>query len=387
MCGICGFIGESKKPVLTYQIITNLLEKSEIIGIDATGFWGTENGVDGSVIYHKEPIRSSEFVKKNDWKLVQKHNPNLLLAHARGASKGVGEPSKNHNNHPFTSLDKSMGLIHNGRVDDLEYHTLKQKYGLQSQCDSEILLRIIESGEFYDAEDLAEFEDHAHPERLAGMRDVFSLINEGHMAVALGERGEDGSRMLWLFRNQHRPLWIVDMREDLGQVFFVSEPSIWEDAVCELSSTNRIFRSQKIIELPTEEIWHFKINSEETCPQKVQRYEVKKSGYFPWRFDGKKHSIIRRNASFNVVTRLDENDRIMPSPNIIRDNFVTPLEPEEISMYDVHYKCNEMISVINNIRLQVEQLIQEKSIDLNSVNSLLQDLDQQKKELNSIVIG
>ena len=46
-----------------------------------------------------------------------------------------------------------------------------------------------------------------------------------------------------------------------------------------------------------------------------------------------------------------------------------------------------MISVINNIRLQVEQLIQEKSIDLNSVNSLLQDLDQQKKELNSIVIG
>ena len=64
MCGICGFIGESKKPVLTYQIITNLLEKSEIRGIDATGFWGTENGVDGSVIYHKEPIRSSDFVKK-----------------------------------------------------------------------------------------------------------------------------------------------------------------------------------------------------------------------------------------------------------------------------------------------------------------------------------
>jgi hypothetical protein len=207
------------------------------------------------------------------------------------------------------------------------------------------------------------------------------------MAVALGERGEDGSRMLWLFRNQHRPLWIVDMRQDLGQVFFVSEPSIWEDAVSEFSSSNRIFRAQKIIELPTEEIWHFKINSEQTCPQSVQRYEVKKSGRFPWRFDGKKHNIIKRDVSFNVVTRLDENDRVMPSPNLIRNNFVNSLESEELSMYDVNYKCNEMIDAINNIRLNVEQLIQEQSIDLNGINSLLQDLDQQKKELNSIVVG
>jgi hypothetical protein len=56
-------------------------------------------------------------------------------------------------------------------------------------------------------------------------------------------------------------------------------------------------------------------------------------------------------------------------------------------MYDVNYKCNEMIDAINNIRLNVEQLIQEQSIDLNGINSLLQDLDQQKKELNSIVVG
>jgi hypothetical protein len=46
-----------------------------------------------------------------------------------------------------------------------------------------------------------------------------------------------------------------------------------------------------------------------------------------------------------------------------------------------------MIDAINNIRLNVEQLIQEQSIDLNGINSLLQDLDQQKKELNSIVVG
>jgi hypothetical protein len=77
----------------------------------------------------------------------------------------------------------------------------------------------------------------------------------------------------------------------------------------------------------------------------------------------------------------------MPSPNLIRNNFVNSLESEELSMYDVNYKCNEMIDAINNIRLNVEQLIQEQSIDLNGINSLLQDLDQQKKELNSIVVG
>jgi len=389
MCGIAGYIGESKKPVLTYQLITKLFEKSECRGIDAAGYWGTESGVNGNVLYHKEPGKSSAFVKKDVWKLVSKHNPNLLLVHARGASKGVGEPSNNHNNHPFTSLDKSIGLIHNGRVDDCEYHSLKQKYGLQTQCDSEILLRIFESGESYSSKELKDFfGDADHPQRLAGIRDVFGLINEGHMAVAVGERGLNGSRMLWLFRNRHRPLWIVDMREPLGQVFFVSEPTIWEEAIHECSGIKSLARTQKLIELPTEEIWQFKVTPEEACPKNVQRFEVCKEGSTPWQFDGKKHDPVHRNGSFEVITGLDDNDRVLhpgqkpqpakerPLPKIV--------EWEEFPLSEVEKKCDEMIDVINNIRTYTEQLVQEQSIQRHDFDQLLQDLEQQRQDLEQL---
>jgi len=387
MCGIAGYIGESKKPVLTYQLTTKLFEKSECRGIDAAGYWGVESGVNGNVLYHKEPVKSSDFIKKDFWKLVSKHNPNLLLVHARGASKGVGEPSNNHNNHPFTSLDKSIGLIHNGRVDDCEYHSLKKKYGLQSQCDSEILLRIFESGENYSPKELKEFGETDHPQRLAGIRDVFSLINEGHMAVAVGERGHNGNRMLWLFRNRHRPLWIVDMREPLGQVFFVSEPNIWEEAIRECSGIKSLARTQKLIELPTEEIWHFKVTSEEPCPKNVERFEVCKEGSTPWLFDGKKHDPVHRNGSFEVITGLDENDRILhpgqkPKP---KERLPTIVEWEEFPLSEVEKKCDQMIDLINNIRISIEQLVQEQSIQRYDFDQLLQDLEEQRLDLERTI--
>jgi predicted glutamine amidotransferase len=370
MCGICGYIGKSKEPDVTHQIITKLFEKSERRGIDAAGYWGVSKG---NILYHKEPGKSSNFVKKNVWKLVCKHDPNLLLLHARGASKGVGLPSVNHNNHPFTSTDRSIALIHNGRVDDHEYNSLKQKYTLKTQCDSEILLRIFESGESYSDNELKKiFGDFQCP-RLAGIKDIFSLINQGHMAVAIGERDQDNNCILWLFRNQHRPLWVVDMREFLGQIFFVSDPDIWEESIRELSfrSTKNLIKTQKLIELPIEEIWQFKINSEENHPKNFQRFKVYKKDLTPWSFDGKKHDLIHRETnSFEVISQLDKNEQI--------------ISDSEFPFYDLDKKCNDIINLIDNIRSQTEQLIQNGSIPRHDFDQLLQDLEQQKQLLTSI---
>jgi predicted glutamine amidotransferase len=391
MCGIAGYIGESKKPLLTYQLITKLFEKSEVRGIDAAGYWGVEKGVDGNVLYHKEPIRSSEFVKKDVWKIVNKHNPNLLLIHSRGASKGVGEPSKNYNNHPFTNYDKSLGLIHNGRVDDVEYHTLKQKYDLKSYCDSEIILRIIESGELYQSEQLCDVLNSAeNPHRLAGIRDVFSLINEGHMAVAMGERGENGERMLWLFRNKHRPLWIIDMRDSLGQVFFVSEPTIWNDSVQECSAVKNLFRTQKLIELPTEEIWYFTISTKKSFPESVQRYQICKGDFTPWEFDGIRHDLKDRKSNFKVITQLDEKDQVISS-NHTKNDYRLQMpkieeieELEEFPLDEVDRKCDQIIDTLNNIKIYAEQLVKEQSIERREFNSLLQKLEDQRHDVESI---
>ena len=49
------------------------------------------------------------------------------------------------------------------------------------------------------------------------------------MAVAIGEKLSDRQR-LWIFRNEHRSLFKVDLLDQLGQFFFVSTQEIWENA-------------------------------------------------------------------------------------------------------------------------------------------------------------
>lgn len=319
------------------------------------------------------------------WKALAKHNPSLLLVHARGASKGVGGPSINNNNHPFTSVDKSVGLVHNGRVDDSEYHSLKEKYDVTSQCDSEILLRVFEGGECYSAKELQEsLGEIDMPHRMAGCRDIFSFINRGHMAVAIGERGVDGERMLWLFRNQHRPLWVVDMRESLGQVFFVSEPSIWENAVEECSGAKNLCKNQKLIELPTEEIWFFKTTVNIPCPKTVERFEVCKEGRSSWKFDGKKISLFQKNRSFQVITKLDEYDNILLEHQNKKSNMSEIFEWDEFSVDDLNQKCKELVDLVVEIRSNAEYAILNQNITRQDFEQLLAKLDQQMFDLENI---
>jgi hypothetical protein len=298
------------------------------------------------------------------------------LVHARGASKGVGEPAINSNNHPFTSSDKSLGLIHNGRVDDSEYNALKQKFEVKSNCDSEILLRIIENSENFDLDLSNEF----YPHRLSGIKDVFSLINEGHMAVALGERGNDGDRMLWLFRNQYRPIWLVDMRELLGQIFFFSEPNIWEEAVNECGNFKSSIKSQKLIEIPHGQIWFFRTTDNEQNPISVSKFEAVKENTQPWQFDGGRFELKTNEPRFNVITELNELEELKINKKEQKLKFIE----NDLRLDFVDIKCNEIIDVVNNIRQYAEQLVQEQSINKMEFDELLVDLEFKRQELESM---
>lgn len=298
------------------------------------------------------------------------------MVHARGASKGVGEPAVNSNNHPFTNGDKSLGLIHNGRVDDVEYNALKQKYEVKSNCDSEILLRIIENSENNDLE----LEHELYPHRLAGIRDVYSFINEGHMSVALGERGEAGDRMLWLFRNPYRPLWLVDLRESLGQIYFFSEPSIWEEAVHECGNYKNQVKSQKLIELPFNQIWYFRITENQGQVSGVCKFDICKTNPQPWQYDGKKHALKKNSSSFSVITELDDKDELKCEKNEPKFKYFN----DDFRLDRVDTICNEIIDVVNNIRQYTEQLVQENSIGKNEFEELIADLEIKKKELEAI---
>jgi predicted glutamine amidotransferase len=266
LCGIAGYIGSSTDPSVTYRIVSKLFERLEVRGIDASGLWGvnTEN----TIAYHKEPIRSSHFVQGQIWRSIKAFNAEVLLIHARQASIGVGEPRLNLNNHPFVSSDWTLGLIHNGRIN--EFEKLRTRYEIISQCDSEVLLRILEA--VTESTDFPDLDKHIAA-RLGGIQSIFKQVRAGHMAVAIGERLEEGSRELWLFRNEFRTLWAFDLRDSLGQVFFCSTPDIWQDALSECRALPRsVAGRDKMIEIPVDEVWHFHIDPNNPCPTTVDRY-------------------------------------------------------------------------------------------------------------------
>ena len=311
-----------------------------------------------------------------------KYNINLLLVHARGASKGMGEPNVNKNNHPFVSSDYSLGLVHNGTLDETEYKFLKTRYAVQSHCDSEMLLRIFESGELQNRKYLKDnFAEASNSKRLSGIKDIFSLITEGHMAVAAGERGSQDERMLWLFRNKHRPLWVIDMRAYLGQIFFVSEPSIWDSAIYECSGIKNIIKTQKLIELPVEEVWFFK-----TCEQdiNVQKYEVVKESKNTLTHDGKFFNLIKKNHQFKVVTQLSESDQLLKTQRTFPEIISQPNSSLNDVYVRVYKKCDELVSLIEGIKSNSYNLKEEGSVSCQDMEELFQELDHQCQILNDL---
>jgi hypothetical protein len=208
------------------------------------------------------------------------------LCHARGASTGVGAPSVNKNNHPFLSPNKMTALIHNGRIPDSEYDTLTKKYETHSHCDSEIILRIFEAREKQTKDDdLSVFDngDEQISDRLRGLRNVWSNVVKGHMAVAIAERIDVTNRRLWLFRNTHRPLWLIDLRKYMGQIFFCSTPEIWRNAFNKTNLASQYLKGKKIkmIELPTEEIWVLRVSKEQPVVEdsSLRKFEVHPKGF------------------------------------------------------------------------------------------------------------
>jgi glucosamine 6-phosphate synthetase-like amidotransferase/phosphosugar isomerase protein len=240
VCGIAGYIGNSKNPDLSFKTISRLFNKIESRGKDASGFWGVSHF--GDILFDKKPIASSLFLKDKPWLDIIFFNPKILMCHAREASKGVGLPQDNRNNHPFTNHDRSIAAIHNGRIPDQVYNELKKEYELVSECDSELFLRMFET-------DL-EVENYTH-DRIKTIRNMWRSLKGSHMAVMIGEQH---TSKLWVFRNEHRSLWKAHV-EELGQIFFVSTKEIWEDA------TKDMRLKAELSEIETNNVYMFEINS------------------------------------------------------------------------------------------------------------------------------
>lgn len=374
MCGIAGFIGRSKNNKLSFELLSELFERLDSRGIDASGYWLAESGDNGSVYTHKQPGRSSEFVNSDIWKSNKNVEVNLALVHARGASRGSGNPLVNKNNHPFLSEKSNIALIHNGRID--EYDSLKKKYHVNSQCDSEILLRIFEQAKHQYSEKFLNEYIGILPERerMAGIKDIFSYVTQGHMAVAIGEWKNNNGRNLWLFRNEHRPLWIADARNNLGQIFFFSDPLIWKSAVNVIGDKSII--NSKIIEVIDHEIWHFSLDSEKQNITYPSKYYVTSSECKEWSYSGNALSLAKDDIEVNIITPLSSEEDCVYVP-------ATDDDADKL-LYEMEKKIEKIQETCRNIYTNSQVLLRNNSISVSDVEQILSLLDEQKKSFLDI---
>jgi predicted glutamine amidotransferase len=399
MCGIAGYIGVSKKPKLSFELITGLFDYLETRGFDASGVWGTEHGGQGRIIYHKEPIRSSEFIRKDFWQRLKKIRTDMVLVHARATSSKGGNANRNINNHPFVSVDKRIGMVHNGNIDEADY--LKNKYQTISQTDSECLLRIFEHGMDNKNHQMKDVPPLVSS-RLSGIKDIWSYISSGAMAVALGERVDDHQRSLFLFRNEKRPLWLVDLRNLLGQIFFFSTPDIWHKAV---SDTPRLqkncWKSAKLIELPHNQAWYLGLDKDHNCVihENVFRFKLDTKNTGVEFEQGAYKPIKPAQADLKIITVLNDDDEINlpkkhkntsldmhrsdeelwtePAEDIDvpdwNNNFAGNLEHEQI--------CKDILRIVQDVNVTAENLCAEGSLNANDYSMLLESLNQAKTDL------
>jgi len=385
MCGIAGYIGTSTNPDTSYKIMSKVFEELESRGRDAAGFWGS--GEDQRVIYQKQPIRSSQMVHSQEWRKLKEFKPNILLTHARGASQGP--PQINKNNHPFTSTDYRVGMVHNGKVPQGQYECLTKKFQVTSECDSEVILRIFEAGEDHIKEEVeATFPgvDRAIASRLFGLKDVWSYI-DGSMAVAIGEILDAGHRRIWFFRNAHRPLWFADMRQELGQIFFVSTPDIWYRSVYKLNIRNIFNQKIKLIELPENEIWMMDISPKFpiVIDENVQKFEIETSdSSVTWEHsEDDRNEVKERRKTIEVITSLNDKDELDHLRATRPSQEVNYEEENTIAACQENFEMlmQNMRQLLSNLDIVVSNQVREGSMSGKDFEELVCSLEQTKSDL------
>ncbi|MBE0539001.1 MAG: hypothetical protein IH620_04765 [Ignavibacterium sp.] len=132
MCGIMGYYSFGNT-LPDKDKITNMFILLESRGRDASGYAFIR---DNNLIVHKDAMKSSEFVKKDDWKELVL--PSSMILHTR--MKTQGSEKNNANNHPLFSKN-GIAIVHNGIIyNDKEIFGKKER---DAEVDSESILHLL----------------------------------------------------------------------------------------------------------------------------------------------------------------------------------------------------------------------------------------------------
>jgi predicted glutamine amidotransferase len=197
MCGIFGIAGGTFSQEEYYALATAMAVATQVRGTHATGYAvlaGEE------AIYHKAPLAADDYVKTDDWKLLADLRPSFLIGHCRFATHG--KPEQNENNHPFISAGGNLAMVHNGVIGGHWSIAAQNKVQLLTQCDSEVILRVMET----------------EPEILKGIDKVFKKVltqwRDGAVAVL-----DFQNKKMHLFRNDARPCHVARLTSHKALIF------------------------------------------------------------------------------------------------------------------------------------------------------------------------
>jgi len=200
MCGILGMIGETSEGrwAQTYTILNSLfLLSAAQRGLDASGFVARtspfKNCLAADTVTDKAAMPAPDFIASNRaWRSLRHRRCVSVLAHVRWAT--TGRADDRNNAHPFKARASDVYLVHNGILTD--HLTTAQSCGvsLETDCDSEILIRLVEQAD--------------HP--AVGLDRALRRV-KGSAAVAVFDGKRDGT--LYLARTD-RPLWLARLRND-----------------------------------------------------------------------------------------------------------------------------------------------------------------------------
>lgn len=224
MCGIVGYSGYAREGqwAETHDILTALFEVSaNQRGKDATGFVARKepfkNPLAAEVVMDKAPLAAAEFIRQNQtWRALHHQRCSMVLGHVRWATHG--SPDDNRHNHPLIGRS-DLYLVHNGIVCGHKDLARKQGLTLDTDVDSELILRMVEASR------------HPAIGLLTALRDL-----PGASAVGLYDSRAD---LLYLARNEGRPLWLLKLKND-RRWFFASTREILLSAIREVLGEPRM---------------------------------------------------------------------------------------------------------------------------------------------------
>lgn len=134
MCGIIGYIGNSKAA----PILIEALKRLEYRGYDSAGI-STINK--NNIIIEKDIGKINEIEKKIDFKKIE---GSVGISHCRWATHGNVTKE---NAHPHTDCTGSISIVHNGIIEnfsELKEKLMKNGHKFQSLTDTEVIAHLIE---------------------------------------------------------------------------------------------------------------------------------------------------------------------------------------------------------------------------------------------------